>query len=287
MPARWMRRLGGLALAALTESWMCSLDFRAVFYDPTVDPADAAFEGPGIYLFWHEYIPFLFYLRGHCRIAMLLSRHRDADWLAHAARFRGFQTVRGSTQRGGVMAVLECLRQGPSINLAITPDGPRGPRRRMAAGSVFLASRLRLPLIPIGLGYERPWRLPTWDRFAVPRPASRARCVVGPRIHVPPGADRAQLEAYRSYVEQILSLLTAHAEHWANSGVCHSQEQGMRKAATRWQPHRNEEKNVPRRIDQNATAVRTAIVPTFDENVPSAVVDLKTAWYNLCNVVRG
>ncbi|GIW91047.1 MAG: hypothetical protein KatS3mg109_1479 [Pirellulaceae bacterium] len=236
MPVRWMQPLGGLAIAAVTEAWMGTLDFRAVFYDPTVDPAGKEFSGPAIYLFWHEYIPFLFYLRGHCRIAMLLSRHRDAEWLAHAARFRGFSTIRGSTRRGGAQAVLECLRQGTTTNLAITPDGPRGPRRHMAAGPVFLASRLGLPLVPIGLGYENPWRLSTWDRFAIPRPASRARGVVGPRIVVPADAERAELEAYRLYVEKVLNQLTQHAERWAISPACHPDERIIQKAATHWRP---------------------------------------------------
>lgn len=215
---------------------MSTLDFRAVYYDPTVDPIHPEFCGPAIFLFWHEYIPFLFYLRGHCRIAMLLSRHRDAEWLAYAARHRGFDTVRGSTNRGGAAALLEMFRCGTAMNLAMTPDGPRGPRRRLAPGPVFVASRLGIPLVPIGLGYDRPWRLATWDRFAVPRLGSRARGVAGPKIFVPAEADRQVLEDYRRHVEAILNVLTVHAENWAASGRCHAHERPLYKGATRWRP---------------------------------------------------
>jgi len=104
------------------------------------------------------------------------------------------------------------------MHMAITPDGPRGPRRRLAQGAVFLASRLQLPIVPMGLGVDRPWRTPTWDRFAVPRPGSRARAVVGPEIFIPPNLDRRQIELRRLGVEHLLTQLTVEAENWAESG---------------------------------------------------------------------
>ena len=60
------------------------------------------------------------------------------------------------------------------MHLTITPDGPRGPRRHMAPGPIYLASKLGLPLVLMGYAYDRPWRLHSWDRFAIPRPGSRA-----------------------------------------------------------------------------------------------------------------
>ena len=66
--------VGGLAIASITRAWMSSLDFRAYFYQADLDPAHPAFRGPVIFLLWHEYIPFPFYLRGGCNIAMLLGR---------------------------------------------------------------------------------------------------------------------------------------------------------------------------------------------------------------------
>ncbi|MCO6459540.1 MAG: lysophospholipid acyltransferase family protein [Pirellulaceae bacterium] len=210
---------GGLAVTTVTRGLMGTLDFRAAFYDPTVDPAHAEFQGPVIYLCWHEYIPFMFYLRGHSHTAALLSRHQDAELLYQACRLMGFQTVRGSTNRGGVAALRELIRKSRRrLNLAITPDGPRGPRRRLAQGPIFLSSRLQIPLVIAGLGYDRPWRMPTWDRFAVPRPFSRARLVISPRIQIPAELDRDGLEHYRRRMERLLAGLTADAEGWAAAG---------------------------------------------------------------------
>jgi lysophospholipid acyltransferase (LPLAT)-like uncharacterized protein len=198
---------------------MGTLDYRGAFYDPTVDPAHPGFRGPGIFLFWHEYIPFLFYLRGNCNIAMLLSRHQDAEWLSRAARHMGFSTVRGSSNRGGTRALRELtLQTRDRTNLAITPDGPRGPRRRLAPGAIYLSSRLGIPLVVIGLGYDHPHRMPTWDRFAVPRLFTRARAIIGPAVQIPSDLDRAETERYRKQVEDLLNHLSDAAQDWAESG---------------------------------------------------------------------
>jgi hypothetical protein len=212
-------KLGGLAIASITWRWMRTLEYKALYYDRQVDPTVPEFNGPAIFLFWHEYIPFLFYLRGHCNLAMLLSRHQDAEWLSQASRHMGFQTVRGSTNRGGVAALRELLRKSRSMNLAITPDGPRGPRRRLAQGCVFVSSKLGIPLVPIGLGYDRPWRnRRAWDHFAIPRPGSRARAVAGPFVQIPPNLSRDGYEHYRLRVEHLLNTLTECAESWAETG---------------------------------------------------------------------
>ncbi len=216
----YIMKLGGLALTGITRQWMRTLDYQAAFYDPDVDPASERFEGPAIFLFWHEYIPFLFYLRGHCHVAMLLSRHQDAEWLSQAARHMGFGTIRGSTSRGGVAALRELMRTSETMNLTITPDGPRGPRRRLAAGCIYASSRLGIPLVPVGLGYNRPWRSRrAWDRFAIPRPYCRARVVAGPHTQIPAGLDRKGVELYRQRVERTLNRLTTVAEQWAESGA--------------------------------------------------------------------
>ncbi|OHB83018.1 MAG: hypothetical protein A2V98_19100 [Planctomycetes bacterium RBG_16_64_12] len=211
--------LGGLLATALVRSWMSTLDYKVAYYDPAIDPALPGCRGQKIYLFWHEYILFPFYLRGHCNLAMLLSRHRDAEVLSRAARHMGFGLVRGSTRRGGVTAIRELLRKSRKMHLTITPDGPRGPRRRMALGPVYLASKLGLPLVLLGLGYDRPWRVSTWDRFAIPRPGSRARSVTSPEIHVPADLDREGLESFREKLERLLNRLTLEAETWAESGT--------------------------------------------------------------------
>ena len=235
--SRFVKGLGGLAVTALVRRWMGSLDYQATFYDPDVDPASHTFCGPAIFLFWHEYIPFMLYLRGNCHVAMLVSRHQDAEWVSQAARHMGFGTVRGSTSRGGATALRELMRTGKSKNLAITPDGPRGPRRRLAAGCIYASSRLGIPLVALGLGYDRPWRIRrAWDQFAVPRPYSRARAVVGPPLLVPADLSRDRVEAYRMCVESMLNRLTTLAEDWAGSDRELEGQRRMIRLGAGWRP---------------------------------------------------
>jgi lysophospholipid acyltransferase (LPLAT)-like uncharacterized protein len=212
-------RLAGFLAATTIRCWMRTLDYQVSFYDPAVDPVNPQYAGQKIYIFWHENILFPLYLRGNCNLAMLLSRHRDADILSEAARLLGFEFVRGSTYGGGSSAIRELLRRSRQMNLTITPDGPRGPRRQLAQGPIYLSSKLGLPIVCLGLGYDRPWRVNSWDRFAVPRPGSRARAVVSPAVTIPPHLDRDGVEHYRQRVEGLLNRLTCEAEAWAESGT--------------------------------------------------------------------
>jgi len=225
--------LSGLLGTVATRFWMGTLDYKVAFYDQLIDPARPECRGQKIYLFWHEYILFPFYQRGHCNLAMLLSRHRDAEIMSYAARHMGFDIVRGSTRRGGVAAIRQLLRKSRQMHLAITPDGPRGPRRHMAPGPIYLASKLGLPLVLIGFGYDRPRRANSWDRFALPRPFSRARSVVSPEVHVPPDLDRKGIEYFRQKAELLLNRLTAEAEAWAKLGTRKIGQQDIRRGPVR------------------------------------------------------
>ncbi len=215
--APWKVRLTGLLAAKGIQAWMSTLKYRALWHDQTVDPRFES-DQQRIYVFWHEYIFMPLYLRPHCNLAMLLSRHKDADILACVGQHTGFGCVRGSTNKGASAALLELTRRGKHMHLAITPDGPRGPRRQMAIGPIYLASRLGLPIVPLGFGLDRPWRMKSWDSFAVPRPFSQARGIVGQEIHIPADLERDDLELHRQQVEQRLTAVTVEAEQWATSG---------------------------------------------------------------------
>lgn len=236
----FLDRTAGLACASMVRSWMGSVDMRTAFYDETVDPVHPEWSGQKIYVFWHEYILLPLGVRGHSNLVMLLSQHHDAEILSHVAGFLGFGTVRGSTSRGGAAALREMLRKSQHMNLTITPDGPRGPRRVLAPGPIFLASKLQMPLVLLGLGCDRPWRAKSWDRFAIPRPFSRTRAVVSPALNIPKGLDREGLEHYRLQTQDLLNRLTLEAEAWAEAGTHKIGDAAARRIPS---PHK------PRRID--------------------------------------
>ncbi|MDO4587190.1 MAG: lysophospholipid acyltransferase family protein [Planctomycetia bacterium] len=207
----------GSLLASVVNRWMGSLDRQVAYYDPIVDPAYANDGKHRLYIFWHEYIQFLIYLRKNCNIGMLISKHKDADLLEQVASRFGFETVRGSTYHGNVQAILNLIKKGKRLHLTMAPDGPRGPRRTLAPGCIYLASKLQFPLVLLGIGYDRPYRVSSWDRFAIPRYGSRCRIIVSGDINIPPVLSKEMIEYYRVKVESLLNYLTEEAEHWAAS----------------------------------------------------------------------
>lgn len=223
----FLKRLAGLGFISSLRLWMSTLDYQIAYYDPTCDPVHPDYQGPTVFAFWHECIMAPVFLRPHSRLAILVSRHADADLITHVGRYVGFKVVRGSSNRGGASALRELFSHGQQLNLCITPDGPRGPRRTFSQGPVFLASRLGLPLVVWGFGHDRPWRMPTWDRFAVPRPYTRCRAVVSPAIHVPADLDRDGLEHYRQRMETLLNQMTTEAEQWAESGARYAEQRPL------------------------------------------------------------
>ena len=226
---QFLNNLAGLLVSSVVRHWMGTLEYKCAYYDESVDPVKPSYCGQKIYIFWHEYILFPLYLRGNCNLTMLLSRHRDTDILSRMAYHMGFEFVRGSSNRGGVAALRELVRRSRNMNLTITPDGPRGPRRTLASGPIYLASKLGLPIVAMGYGFDRPWRMKTWDHHAVPRPLSRARAVISPAIHVPADLDRDGMEHYRLQVQRLMNRLTLEAEAWAESGTRKVEEVPLRR----------------------------------------------------------
>src|SRR5262249_26589465 len=115
-------------------------------------------------------------------------------------------------------AVRQMMRFGREAHLAITPDGPRGPRRKVQQGLVYLAARTGLAIVPIGIAYSKSWRMGSWDRFALPKPWSLAVCITGEPIEVSGDPDRALFDEYVERVENAMQHLTGLAERWINSG---------------------------------------------------------------------
>jgi len=191
----------------------CSVGPVAV--DPRQPPEREAF----IYALWHENFLIPIARFGNPGVAALVSRHADGQLLGTLLNATGMSAVFGSTSRGGVAAVRELLRPGVvPRHLAVTPDGPRGPRRSVQPGVVYLASQTGMRIVPIGVGHRRPWRMKSWDSFAVPRPFSRVRCLFGLPISVPPGLSTDSLGPHARYLQAELDRVTASAQDWADSG---------------------------------------------------------------------
>jgi len=205
-------RLTALAASAVFRGWMGTLDLR-YHARPAEDPPTSG--RPLLYLFWHENLLLPAYTHSSAKIAVLVSQHRDGELIAQIVRMLRGLTIRGSTTRGGAAAMREMLRRGRGRHLAITPDGPRGPRRVLQDGAIYLASRTGMAVVPVGCAYRDAWRMRSWDRFAIPKPGTRAVCRVGNLIEIPPDLDRAGVEDYRQRAQTGMDQIQKEADFLA------------------------------------------------------------------------
>lgn len=213
----WLLRPLSLLGALFIRFWVGSL--RGRLFDPEgVIPPPLAGGKRYIYALWHEYLLLPMSRIAQGNVHILISQHADGQFIAETARLLRFSTVRGSTTRGGVQAIRQMQRIAKRGHLAITPDGPRGPRRKVQPGVVWLASATGLPIVPVGLAGASGVRMRSWDRFFLPWPNSAAAGVIGPAIHVPPNLSREELEVYRQIVEDAITRATEQAEEWLATG---------------------------------------------------------------------
>lgn len=191
------------------------LEYRSL--GPVVAPVTAVPPGPRYaYAMWHEYVLIAPVAFGHPDIAGLISGHADGQLIVPLIESAGMGTVFGSSTRGGVEAVRQLLNgTAGRRHLVATVDGPRGPRRVIQPGLIYVASRVGMSVVPMGVGYERPWRLNSWDRMAIPKPCLRAKALFGVPVPVPPGLRTKDLEHYRLIVQAEMDRLTVAAERWA------------------------------------------------------------------------
>jgi lysophospholipid acyltransferase (LPLAT)-like uncharacterized protein len=143
---------------------------------------------PHVFLLWHEVLlPLLWHHRDQ-GIAIVVSENRDGQYLTDFALALGYRAVRGSSSRGAARALLGAVRElqaGRAV--AFTPDGPRGPRRELKPGVVAAAQRGGGVIVPIHARADRAWRIHSWDRLLVPKPAARITVTYGRPFEVEPG----------------------------------------------------------------------------------------------------
>jgi lysophospholipid acyltransferase (LPLAT)-like uncharacterized protein len=140
--------------------------------------------------------------------AALISASRDGAWLAKLVHRFGFSVVRGSSSRKGAAAMLhlaDVIASGHDV--VITPDGPRGPVYRPGGGIILLAQKTGAQIIPLNLEYSRCWRLPSWDKFILPRPFTRVRFILGPPHQVRATSSEQEFEAERERLQAAMMAL--------------------------------------------------------------------------------
>lgn len=164
---------------------------------------------PVIFVFWHGRLLPLIHVHRHQGVVALVSEHRDGEYLAGFLHHFGFGTVRGSSTRGGIRGLKGLVRAARrGWDLAITPDGPRGPNRELKLGALSVARLTGLPLVPVGVAVASAWRVRSWDGLLVPKPFSTVRVAYGPPSFVPRNAGQAEIDEMAASLQRSLGDLS-------------------------------------------------------------------------------
>lgn len=178
---RWAAiTIGPLVVRVLASTWRVAIE-----HEDHVDRARG--EGGGhIMALWHGrmLIPVTHFARRGYHV--LVSKSGDGDVSEALLSRVGYGIVRGSSRGGGtkaLRALIELLRSGAGI--AITPDGPIGPRHSFTPSVAWMAKATGYAVVPCGFVAGSAWRLSSWDRFTIPKPFARVALVFGEPVHVP------------------------------------------------------------------------------------------------------
>jgi len=180
--------------------------------------------GNNIFVFWHSRLFYLvyYYIRSgvRCRVSALVSMSKDGDYGAALARKLRQDAVRGSTSRGAQKAIRElATKAAGGYNLAITPDGPRGPVSTVSEGIVKLAQLTGARIIPVSYDATRKRLLKSWDRFIVVKPFGRVHVAFAEPFQVPRDITAEERRRYVERLQQTLSSLDQLCEERVRQGA--------------------------------------------------------------------
>ncbi len=203
-----MQLLGSAALVA-GRGLRRTLRLNKYRCDPKLSPWTVS--RGAIFCMWHENILPGVFVGAQSGLRALISQSRDGDLITQFVQGFQLEAIRGSSTRGAVRAIREMVRSCDKHSILITPDGPRGPRRVFQPGAVYLASRTGLPLVPLSMALSATYRLPSWDRMAIPKPFSHCLMISGHPLHVPDDLDVAGLEEYCGRITAEMDAVEAYA----------------------------------------------------------------------------
>jgi lysophospholipid acyltransferase (LPLAT)-like uncharacterized protein len=141
---------------------------------------------PVIYSFWHNRLLYLAYLYRKKRVGVMVSLHRDGEYISEIMRKLKLVPIRGSTTRGGIKALIEIIKytKNSGYDSAFTPDGPRGPKYEIQDGILLASKKSKAPILPITWNAKYKIVLNTWDNFIIPLPFNKFIVLYGNPIWV-------------------------------------------------------------------------------------------------------
>lgn len=166
-----------------------------------------------IFAFWHGQLWFPAYYFKNRGYVGLASQSRDGGYISSVLNKLGWEMVRGSTSSGGARSLLKLIKKLKKGNdIAITPDGPRGPKHHAQPGIIYLAQKTNSVIIPGGLAFSKRKAFNSWDEFEIPFPFSKVALFFGNPIEVDEDISKDDVNYYKNKVETELNSAVLSAK---------------------------------------------------------------------------
>ena len=143
---------------------------KKVFHHPKINQKEAY-----LVAFWHGELlmqPFNYQkLKPNGKVSAMISEHKDGEAITRTVEYLGIHSVRGSSSRGGAKALISAIKEiKRGDDIAITPDGPRGPRHSVADGIVAISKKTNAKILIFNCKSTKYWQFNSWDKFIIPKP---------------------------------------------------------------------------------------------------------------------
>lgn len=199
--------------------WVLFRTLRLDFHEesPDTNPYSLSTRSCFFYCVWHDSMIVPTFGGKHRRTAALTSEHTDGSFVAQVLRLRRISSIRGSTNRIRRGTIRTLIKTAENKHIVITPDGPRGPSRKISTGIVYLASRTGRAIVPTAYSCDRCWKIRgSWTHLLIPKPFSRVFLLGAEPVKVPAELGSAQLQEYVSLLQSAMDRLNTEAERLAN-----------------------------------------------------------------------
>jgi len=158
---------------------------------------------PFILAFWHgQLMTFSYTWKINKKLNILASSHSDGRFGASIARYFKVNNIPISSDSNNLSLrpIFKILNSNNYI--AITPDGPRGPKEKVSEGIIKIAKISKVPIIPVGFGSSKNFCLKSWDSFLITLPFSKCRIVWGDSITIPENLEDQEIATYKKIIEE-------------------------------------------------------------------------------------
>ena len=168
---------------------------------------------PFILAFWHgQLMTFSYTWKINKKLNILASSHSDGRFGASIARYFKLNNIPISSD-GNNLSLRPIFKILNSNNyIAITPDGPRGPKEKVSEGIIKIAKISKVPIIPVGFGSSKNFCLKSWDSFLITLPFSKCRIVWGDSITIPENLEDKEIKIYKKLIEEKINECVKKAE---------------------------------------------------------------------------